>query len=98
MPSPQNFFRVHEGLVVVPYLPAVRIGSITYSPNQVRLDWSAPANLPFQVQWSASLSPPAWNTFITPVTATNTAYSFLDDGSETGDLSGPRYYRLQLLP
>jgi hypothetical protein len=98
LPSPLNFFRVHEGLVLVPYLPAVHIGSIACSTNQVQLQWTAPANLNFQVQWSASVSPPAWNTFTASVTAINTAYSFIDDGSESGGLTGPRYYRLQQVP
>ena len=63
LPSPCHFFRVHEGLVLVPVAVPVRIASITMSTNGVLLAWTTPASNQFQVQWTASLCPPAWNTF-----------------------------------
>ena len=98
LPSPYHFFRVHEGLVLVPVIVPLRISSITMSTNGVLLTWSAPGSNQFQVQWTASLSPPAWNTFTNLLSPTNGTASFLDDGSQSGGLAGPRYYRLQQMP
>ena len=98
LPSPYHFFRVHEGLVVVPVIVPVSISSITVSTNGVLLAWATPASYQFEVQWTASLSPPAWNTFTNLLAPTNGATSFLDDGSQSGGLAGPRYYRVQQLP
>jgi subtilisin-like proprotein convertase family protein len=98
LPSPYHFFRISEGLVLTPYVPPVRITSITADTNGVRLQWLAPTNSQFQAQWTASLAPPAWNSFTNTLTSTNGAFSFLDDGSQSGGLVGPRYYRLQQLP
>jgi hypothetical protein len=98
LPSPCHFFRVREGLVVVPWVPPVSITSITMSTNGVLLEWSTPAGNQFQVQWTASLVAPVWNTFTDLLTPTNGIASFLDDGSQSGGLDGPRYYRLKQLP
>jgi subtilisin family serine protease/subtilisin-like proprotein convertase family protein len=98
LPSPCQFFRVTEGLVVTPYVPPVRITSITSDTNGVLLQWLAPANSQFQAQWTVSLAPPAWTPFTNILTSTNGAFSFLDDGSQSGGLASPRYYRLQQLP
>jgi subtilisin-like proprotein convertase family protein len=98
LPSPYYFFRVTEGLVVTPYVPPVRITSITSDTNGVFLQWLAPATNQFQVQWTPSLAPPAWTSFTNVLTSTNGAFSFLDDGSQSGGLAGSRYYRLQQLP
>ena len=64
----------------------------------MRLQWLAPTNSQFQVQWTPSLAPPAWSTFTNILTSTNGAFSFLDDGSQAGGLAGRRYYRLKLWP
>jgi hypothetical protein len=99
LPSAYHFFRVHEGLVVTPYVPPpVRITSITADTNGVLLEWFGPTNSQFQAQWTPSLAPPAWNAFTNILTSTNGGFSFLDDGSQSGGRDGPRYYRLQQLP
>ena len=49
-------------------------------------------------QWTPSLVPAAWSAFTDVVTSTNGVFWFLDDGSQSGGLTGPRYYRLQQLP
>jgi hypothetical protein len=98
LPSPYHFFRVSEGLVLIPYVPPVRITSITADANGVLLQWLAPTNSQFQAQWTPSLAPPAWTAFTDILTSTDGAFSFLDDGSQIGDLAGPRYYRLKQLP
>jgi subtilisin-like proprotein convertase family protein len=98
LPSPYHFFRVSEGLVVPPPLPPFRITSIARGTNGVRLQWLAPTNSQFQAQWTPSLAPPAWSPFTNILTSTNGLFSFLDDGSQSGSLAAPRYYRLKLLP
>ena len=84
--------------MVTPYVPPVRITSITRDTNGVLLQWLAPTNSQFQAQWTPSLTPPAWTTFTNILTSTNGVFSFLDDGSQSDGLAGPRYYRLQQLP
>jgi hypothetical protein len=98
LPSPYHFFRVSEGLVVAPYVAPVRITSIARGTNGVRMQWLAPTNSQFQVQWTPALAPSAWAPFTNILTSTNGIFSFLDDGSQSGGLVGPRYYRLQQLP
>ena len=98
LPSPHRFFRVSEGLVVTPYVPPVRITSITSDTNGLLLHWLAPSNSQFQAQWTPSLAPPAWTSFTNTLTSTSGVFSFRDDGSQSGGLAGPRYYRLQQLP
>jgi subtilisin-like proprotein convertase family protein len=98
LPSPYQFFRVSEGLVVTPYVPPLRITSITLGASGVLLQCIAPINTQYQAQWTPSLAPSAWTSFTNLLTSTNGAFSFLDDGSQSGGLAAPRYYRLQQLP
>ncbi len=98
LPSPYHFFRVFEGLVVTPYAPPFRISSIGVGTNGVLLQWLGPTNSQFQPQWTPSLTPPNWTAFTNILTSANGAFSFLDDGSQSGGLAGPRYYRLRQLP
>jgi hypothetical protein len=98
LPSPHHFFRVSQGLVVIPYVPPVCITRITLETNGVVLQWLAPSNSQFQAQWTPSLAPPAWNAFTNLPTSTNGGFWFLDDGSQSGGLNGSRYYRLQQSP
>jgi hypothetical protein len=98
LPSPYHFFRVSEGLAVILYVPPVQFTSIARNTNGVLLQWLAPTNSQCQVQWTASLAPPAWTSFSNILTSTNGVFSFLDDGSQSGGLAGRRYYRLQQLP
>jgi len=65
--------------------------------------WYAPASDLFQVQWSPGLLQP-WTTFTniigyhTFISATNSEFEFIDDGSQTGgSLGSGRLYRLILL-
>jgi subtilisin-like proprotein convertase family protein len=98
LPSPGHFFRVGEGLVVAPYVPPFSITSILLGTNGVLLQWVGPANAQYQAQWTPSLAPPSWTSFTNLLTSTNGAFSFLDDGLQSGGLAAPRYYRLQQLP
>jgi len=83
----------------------VPISSLTVTnvngTNSFLLVWFAPTNDLFQVQWSSSF-PPNWFTFTniisfnTFISATNSKFVFLDDGSQSGPIAAARYYRLVL--
>ncbi len=98
LPSPYHFFRIGEGLVIADYPAPVPINCIATGADGVRLQWAAPAASQFQVQWTPSLTPPAWTPFTDVLTSTDGTFEFLDDGSQTGGLANGRYYRLQQLP
>jgi hypothetical protein len=98
LPSAYHFFRVREGIATVQFTPQFRIGNFACFTNGMLLQWSAPTNSHFAVQYSPSLSPPTWMPFSNVVNSTNGSCSFFDDGSQCGGISGPRYYRLQVLP
>ncbi len=69
--------------------------------NSFLLVWFAPTNELFQVQWSSGLAS-SWNTFSniisysTFISPTNSEFTFLDDGSQSGGLGGFRFYRIIL--
>jgi hypothetical protein len=96
LPSRFHFFRVHEGLVMLP--PPLLIGSIALTNSVVRLTWTAPVDNQFHVQWTPALTPPVWSDFTNLVTSTNGVFSFVDDGSQTGGAAQTRFYRLVQLP
>jgi len=91
--------------VVVNPLPA--ISSVTFTniggKDGFLLEWYAPTNDRFQVQWTATLVPINWQiisniiTYTGPVTPTNGLFSFFDDGSQTGGLGQTHFYQLILL-
>jgi hypothetical protein len=99
LPSPYHYFRVTEGLVLgaVPAVP-VAITNIAVGPGGVRLDWQAPTNSQWQVQWTPVLVPPGWVAFSNVVGSTNGAFRFTDDGTQSGGLGTTRYYRLLSVP
>ncbi len=101
-----NSFTVNYGIEVDFHLLATNtifITSITATniggkPGFL-LQWQGPTNLLYEIQWTASLTPIAWNTILNPVinvslTPTNGHYSFFDDGSLTGGLGPMRFYRV----
>ncbi len=103
LPSPYQFFRVREGVVInsAPTTPVIT--RIEHVLNGYLLSWSGPVTAQYQVQWSPSLIPPppvTWTAFTNPpvVTSATGLFQFLDDGSETGGFASPHYYRLLLLP
>ncbi len=98
LPSPCQYFRISEGLVIPPYVPPLLITHISSDTNGVLLQWLAPSNSQFQAQWTPGLAPASWTSFTNILASTNGAFSFLDDGSQTAGLAAPRYYRLQQLP
>jgi subtilisin family serine protease/subtilisin-like proprotein convertase family protein len=95
LPSPFQYFRVSEGLALVPVIPI--ISSVAYATNGTLLQWTGTTNSTFSVQWTRSLAAPNWHSFASSVTSTNGVFSFTDDGSKTGGLDTQRFYRLRQL-
>jgi subtilisin-like proprotein convertase family protein len=96
LPSPFHFFRVHEGLVLV--APPLLIGSLTATNGGVVLNWTAATNSQFRVQWTPTLSPSSWTNFTNIIISASGAFSFFDDGSQTGGAARTRFYRLVRSP
>jgi hypothetical protein len=97
LPSPYQYFRVVEGLALNTFVPAPTITSIVHTNNTVELRWNGPVSASYQVQWTSSLIPPAWNTFTNIVTSATGQFLFVDDGTQTAGLNTTRYYRLQVV-
>ena len=97
LPSPFQFFQVQQGIPPGGNLPPVTITGVSVVPAGTQLQWQAPANSQFQVQWSPALGPATWTTFPGLITSSTSAFSFLDNGSQTGGLQAV-YYRLLELP
>ncbi|PYM11261.1 MAG: hypothetical protein DME18_14450 [Verrucomicrobia bacterium] len=91
----QMFFRVVQGTAAAS--PLIHFTGLTMSPGGFVLNWTAAATEQFQVQYTTNL-PPVWTTFSNVVTSANGDFTFSDDGSQSGGLSGFRFYRLLLLP
>jgi hypothetical protein len=92
-----------------PLTNPVSISSVVFtninSANGFFLKWLAPTNDIFQVQWTTGLVPANWQTFSNFISydanffanPTNTQFDFFDNGSQTGGLNSPRFYRLILV-
>ncbi len=91
-PTPYQVFQVIEGALPPSF------GSISVGTNGFVLQWTAGVNQQFQVQWTPTLAPPAWTTFTNIVTSGTGTFIFVDDGTQTGGLSGVRFYRLLEYP
>jgi hypothetical protein len=100
LPSDFHFFRVREGIALSTYYPPPYIFEIRRVFQGIRLTWSGPTNLQYEVQWSPTLVPTVWTAFTNPpaVSSASGVFQFLDDGSETGGFTGTRFYRLLQLP
>jgi hypothetical protein len=82
-------------LSLPPMTNAVSFSGATTVTNGIQLQWDAPTNYQFQVQWTTNLTPViVWNTFTNIVTSTNGVFTFVDDGSQSGGLGGTKFYRL----
>jgi len=107
-----NALEVDFHLVSAPVVAPVNISSIIFTNIATIpgywLTWFAPSNDLFQVQWTPSLAPTNWQTFLLPpvvmfnpnfpASATNAQFNFFDDASQTGGSFGTnRFYRLRLV-
>ena len=97
LPSIYHFFRVGEGFSALSANASVSFSSIVRLANGVQLEWIAPTNYQFKVQWTPAIPSVTWNVFSNVMTSTNGVFTFLDDGSQTGGFSATRFYRLQQL-
>jgi hypothetical protein len=87
--------------------PIFKIASIVHTniggTNGFLITWFAPAADQFQLQWTPSLLPTSWSTFngiisySTFIAATNSQFTYFDDGSQTGGFGPVRFYRLLLV-
>ncbi|MEK7780372.1 MAG: S8 family serine peptidase [Verrucomicrobiota bacterium] len=98
LPSPYQFFRVGEGLVLSTFVPPPRIQSLIVGTNGVTLRWNGPITASYRVDWTPTLVPASWNSFTNVITSPTGLFQFVDDGTQTGGLGVTRYYRLILLP
>jgi hypothetical protein len=89
---------VHEGLAVTQLSGPVSINKIERSTNGVHLHWVSFVSSRFQVEWSPFLNPSSWNAFTNIIAPANGSFDFIDDGSQSGGLQEPRFYRLRQLP
>jgi subtilisin-like proprotein convertase family protein len=96
LPSSYQYFRVCEGIVLAPALPI--IDALTELPSGMMLSWNAPTNTHYQVQWSPSLAPVDWRNLGPSLNSTTGIFFYIDDGTQTGGLLAPRFYRLEQLP
>jgi subtilisin-like proprotein convertase family protein len=94
LPSPYEYFRVSEGLVLVPSPPILT--SVAQLATGTLLQWSAPTNNSFVVQWTGSLTPAAWHPFPGVVTSTDGTFLFIDNPA--GGAPALRFYRLEQAP
>jgi subtilisin family serine protease/subtilisin-like proprotein convertase family protein len=74
------------------------IRSVTLVPGGFQMRWLATPATQFQVQWTPTLAPPAWNTIPGNIYSPTGYFLFLDDGSQTGGLDTTRFYRLLRVP
>jgi subtilisin-like proprotein convertase family protein len=87
-----------------PPTPSIAVTNIG-GTNAILLQWVAPTNYQFQVQWTRNLASPitwhtisnvvvTWSGVVSPTNSTYGIFQFLDDGSLTGGLGVRRFYRL----
>ena len=70
-------------------------GAVVTTNGQFQLQWSAPANYQFRVEWTTNLAPPAvWFTNGGNITSATTNFVFVD----TNALTTRKFYRLIVYP
>ena len=74
--------------------PFPSITNVTVTATNVALQWFAPTNDQFQVQWTTNLAPPSWTVFPDIITSTNGLFNFTD----TNAPAAMKFYQLLLLP
>jgi hypothetical protein len=75
---------------------AVEAGMSLAGGFKFTLNWIAPTNEAFMVQWTPAVSTVQWHTLTNVITSTSGVFTFTDDGSETGGNANERFYRLML--
>jgi hypothetical protein len=95
-----KFYRLIAWPFMTPIPQTLSISSVTVTSmggtNDLVLQWSAPTNYQYGIQWTTnvSLSFSNWFTIASPVlTLTNGVYTFIDNG-QTGPPASAKFFRL----
>jgi hypothetical protein len=98
--GPVKFYRLIVWPFMTPIPQTLSISSVTVTSiggtNNLMLQWSAPTNYHYGIQWTTNVSMPfsSWIAITNPVlTLTNGVYTFVDNG-QTGQPSGAKFFRL----
>jgi hypothetical protein len=76
-------------------LPYPAISNVVVTVTNVTLQWTAPTNDLFLVEWTTNLSPAVWTPFPPPpITSTTGIFTFIDTNAPTA----MKFYRLDWLP
>jgi hypothetical protein len=94
--SPYKYFQLAEG--EPSGAERARITSASSTVDGFLIEWVAPANLNFMMEWNPDLTPGNWQAFTDVVTSATTQYEFLDDGSQGGGAGTNRFYRVLQVP
>ena len=73
------------------------IDSVSFANGQITVRWSGMSGLAYRISFANSLLGP-WNDIPQVITSETDSFEFVDDGSLTGGLLSPRFYRVNLLP
>jgi hypothetical protein len=83
-----------------PASQTLSFSSVTFTnlagTNDLVLQWSAPTNYQYAIQWTTNLTLPIsdWSLIVSPVlTLNNGVYTFIDDG-QTGPPADTKFFRL----
>jgi hypothetical protein len=98
-PTPYQFFQIVEvgSAAVAAADVVINPGTLLLSANAFSFHWTASSGQRFEVEYATNL-PPVWKAFTNTVTSTTSDFTFVDDGSQNGGLSGMRFYRISLFP
>jgi len=98
--GPAKFYRLIAYPYLTPIPQALSISSVSVTSvggtNDLAIQWSAPTNYHYGIQWTTNLSLPFsnWSSVTNPVlTQTNGVYTFIDNG-QTGSPASAKFFRL----
>lgn len=77
-------------------IPAT-IDSVTLENGQVKVKWTGVSGMAYRVSFADALGGP-WLEIPETVSSGTNSFEFSDDGSLTGGLQSPRFYRVDQLP
>jgi subtilisin-like proprotein convertase family protein/subtilisin family serine protease len=105
LPSSHQFYRIAlvDGVVAGDgqgvggdVIPAT-IDSVTLENGQVKVKWTGVSGMAYRVSFADALVGP-WLEIPETVSSGTNSFEFSDDGSLTGGLQSPRFYRVEQLP
>jgi len=104
LPAEHAFYRIavlegnprEEGKEPGAAAPA-NIDSVSFANGQITVRWSGMSGLAYRISFANSLLGP-WSDIPQVIISETDSFEFVDDGSLTGGLLSPRFYRVNLLP